>query len=295
MLITPNLNFEEIPVNVDYINKLLGIKFTAEDVKNLLVRMGIECNIVNENLIIAMIPPYRTDILHPMDIVEEVAIAYGYENCVPEKLNIFTIGEKDDFYKFCDEMREKMVGLNFFEILSLNLTNKETLFKKMNIEEDAENIVVETENALSLEHSVMRNYLLASLLSFLEKNKTKKYPQRVFEIGKCIVYDKNIKNFSEITKLGCVIAHNKTNFSEIKSVVGGILKKFDVKEFNEKDNKKFFIEGRGAKILVKDHNNNDIDIGFFGEIHPKVIENFNLEVPLTACEIDLNKLYECRV
>lgn len=287
MIITPNLNFEEISVEVDYINKLLGMKFTARDIKNLLLKMGIECEI-NGNLINAKIPPYRTDILHSMDIVEEVAIAYGYENFVPEKLNVFTIGEKDKFYKFCDEIKEKMIGLNFFEIMSLNLTNKETLFKRMNIDikENNEN-VVETENALSAEHSVMRNYLLPSLLSFLEKNKTKDYPQKVFEIGKCIVYDKNIENFSEITKICGVIAHNKTNFSEIKSVVCGILKNFDAEEYNEK----FFIEGRGAKILVKDHKNM-INIGFFGEIHPEVIRNFNLEVPLTAFEINLNKLYE---
>lgn len=277
MLITPNLNFEEILVNVDYINKLLGIKLDAEEIKNLLLRMGIECEIVNKNLINAKIPPYRVDIIHPMDIVEEIAISYGYENFIPEKTKAFTIGEKDKFYKFCDEIREKMIGLNFFEIMSLNLTNKETLFKKMNIDDEE---VVETENALSTEHCVMRNYLLPSLLSFLEKNKTKAYPQKIFEIGKCIIYENS--KFNEITKIGGVIAHNKTNFSEIKGIVGGILKDFDVENYNEK----FFIEGRGAKIIK-----NGTFIGFFGEIHPKVIENFNLEVPLTAFEINLDMLY----
>jgi len=301
MIITPNLKFEEMNLNIDYANKLLGMKFTVNEVKNLLIKMGIEVDIIDKETINVKIPPYRTDIIHPMDIVEEIAIAKGYENFVPEKLNVCTIGKKDKFYKFCDEIRMYMVGLNFFEIMSLNLTNKKTLFKKMNII-SKENTVVETENALSTEHCVMRDNLLVSLLSFLEKNKTKEYPQKIFEIGECIVCNKNnngnnnkeLKNFDEITKISGIIASTKTNFSEMKSIIGGILKNFDVNFDVEESNMPFFIEGRGAKILVKNINNENIDIGFFGEINPYVIENFNLEVPLTAYEINLSKLYEIK-
>lgn len=278
VLTTPNLNFDTFDLEIGYVSRLLGMKFSGEEIKNLLIKMGIESEITNEEKIKVRIPPYRTDILHQMDIVEEIAIAYGYENFVPEKLKSYTVGEISKFEKFCNEISLKMVGLGFSEIMSLNLTNKENLFKKMNVEDEQ---VVETENALSTEHCIIRNYLLPSLLLFLEKNKTKKYPQKIFEIGKCISYNKNLKNFEELTKIGAIIASPKTNFSEIKSVVGGILKNFNVKESNYK----FFIEGRQAEILI-----NDIVVGFFGEISVNTIRNFNLEIPLTGFEINLNKL-----
>lgn len=275
-----------IDLSISYVNKMLGMKFSIKDVQNLLIKAGMESKVINKNRLKVNIPAYRTDILHVIDIVEDVAIAYGYENFVPEIPEIYTEGAKDKFQVFCDKIRDIMIGLNFQEIMSLILTNNKNLFKRMNVNvnDDARD-VVETENALSTEHNVVRNYLMPSLMLFLEKNKTKGYPQKIFEIGLCV--EKSSENFGEVMKLCGVLASPKTNFSEIKAVVEGILFSItnveDVKVMEFK--KGFFIEGRAAKILIK-----DADAGFFGEISPIVIKNFRIEVPITAFEINLNTL-----
>ncbi|PKP56185.1 MAG: hypothetical protein CVT89_06650 [Candidatus Altiarchaeales archaeon HGW-Altiarchaeales-2] len=126
-------------------------------------------------------------------------------------------------------------------------------------------------------------------MSFLETNKTKGYPQRIFEIGYAVEGASNEnKNFREVSKISGVIAGTKTNFSEIKAVVEGIL--FGLTDSDNvkisEVNKGFFIGGRAAKILIK-----DADTGFFGEISPVVIENFGIEVPVTAFEVNLTNLY----
>jgi len=286
-----------IDLTVFYVNKLLGMKFTADEIQNLLIKAGMESKLINKNRLRIYVPPYRTDILHKIDIVEDIAIAYGYENFIPEIPKIWTPGQKDKFHVFCDKIRNIIIGLNFQESRFLILTTRENLFKRMNINIEAENKdigdaqdVVETENALSVEHNVVRNYLLPSLISFLEKNKTKGYPQKIFEIGQAV--EKINGKFREVVKVSGVIASAKTNFSEIKAVVEGILfcltdsNNIKVLEFN----KGFFIGGRAAKILTVTREA-ETDEGFFGEISPVVAENFAIEVPITAFEINLTDLY----
>ncbi len=280
-------------LSVSYVNKILGMKFDVNEIQNLLIKAGMESKIINKNRLNVFIPPYRTDILHEMDIAEDIAIAYGYENFIPEIPKIWTSGQEDKFQKFCNKLRNLMLGLNFQESMSLILTNRENLFKRMNIKSEYTGDVVETENALSTEHDVVRNYLLPSLMSFLETNKTKGYPQRIFEIGYAVEGASNEnKNFHEVSKISGVIAGTKTNFSEIKAVVEGIL--FGLTDSDNvkisEVNKGFFIEGRAAKILITD-TEADTDVGFFGEISPVVIENFGIEVPVTAFEINLTDLY----
>jgi len=128
-----------VDLTVSYVNKMLGMKFITDEVQNLLIKTGMESKIINTNRLKVYIPPYRTDILHAMDVVEDIAIAYGYENFIPEIPNIFTIGQKDKFQVFCDKIRNIMLGLNFQESMSLILTNRENLFKRMNINIEAEN------------------------------------------------------------------------------------------------------------------------------------------------------------
>ncbi|MDI6730310.1 MAG: hypothetical protein QMD06_02055 [Candidatus Altarchaeum sp.] len=280
-----------IDLSISYVNKILGMKFNIYEIQNLLLKAGMNSKLINKNRLNVFVPPYRTDILHEMDIAEDIAIAYGYENFIPEIPKIWTIGQEDKFRKFCNKLRNLMLGLNFQETMSLILTNRENLFKRMNIHIKVENVedaedVVETENAVSTEHNVVRNYLLPSLMSFLEINKTKGYPQRIFEISHCVEKTDD-KNFQEVLKINGVIASTKTNFSEIKAVVEGIL--FSITDSSNvkilETERPFFINGRAAKILIK-----DADTGFFGEISPFVIENFGIDVPVTAFEINLNIL-----
>lgn len=273
---TPNLNPKVMNLDLDYTNRLLGTALDKEKVRGLLEKMryGVEFFDNNENLIKIFVPAYRTDVLHQIDLVEDIAIAYGYENFKPELLDSHTIGRKDKREKFSDKLREIMLGSGFQEVMTLTLTNERDLFLRMNLEPEETTVA---ENPVTTEHGIARTWLLPSLMNILENNKNREYPQRLFEIGECVTAcGKNNK------KLAGVAAHANSNFSEIKSVVAGILESIGCNYETKNSLHGSFIEGRCA----------DIGFGFFGEIHPKVLENFGLETPVTGFEIDLDKLIE---
>ncbi len=269
---TPNLAPEEMRLDIEYVNRILGMEFTSKDVKELLERMRYGVNL-KANKIQVLIPAYRADILHPIDLVEDIAIAYGYDRFKPELPGLYTPGSKEGIEKFSSSTRELMIGSGFQEIMSLILTNKESLFSMMNLpEEDA----VETKHPVSLEHSVARTWLLPALMSILQRNKNREYPQKLFELGLCID-SKGMDN----RKLAGVIAHSTTNFSEMKATITGIMESIGLEYRIKKSNHGSFIPGRAASI----------GHGLFGEIHPQVLDNFGLEVPVTAFELNLDEIF----
>ncbi len=273
---TPDLRPTTMQLSITYANKLLGMNYSRKEAKELLEKMrhGADPDAKDKDTINVKIAPYRTDILHPIDLVEDIAIAYGYANYAPETPKIATIGSKHPLETYSDTCRELMLGLSFQEVMTLIMTNKKDLFERMNHPSEP---VAEAENPVSSDHAIARTWIMPSLLSVLEKNKNREYPQRVFEIGDCILGDG-----SEKRKIAGVLAHSRANYSEIKAVVVGLLDSLDAKSEIEACLHPSFIGGRCASCAS----------GFFGEIHPKVLENFGLEVPVAGFELDVNILVD---
>jgi phenylalanyl-tRNA synthetase beta chain len=259
-------------LDLSYTNKLLGSDFSAEEVAALLEKMRYGATAAGKKITV-LVPAYRTDVLHQMDLVEDVAIAYGYNNFKPELPKIATVGKKDAFTEYCSSIRELALGLGFMEIMTLIMTNPADQYTRMNLPVGQS---VTTKNPVSSEHAIARTWLLPSLLSVLEKNKNREYPQRVFEIGCCI--DAGGK---DTMKLAGVIAHAKTNFSEMQAVCSGVIENLGKEWGSKATDIGSFIPGRCATFPG----------GFFGEIHPTVLDNFSLEVPATGFELDLRKLF----
>ena len=270
----PDLKPKVVELDLDYANKLLGMQFTKAEAKRLLEKMrhGVEVQKDRGNKLKVLVPAYRTDILHPIDLVEDMAIAYGYENFKPEIPQISTVGNRDSLEKFTETIRELMIGAGFQEVMTLIMTNRNNVFTKMMVPDVP---VVEAEKAVSSEHSICRNWLLPSLLFVLEKNKNKEYPQMIFEAGDCILSDGKQER-----KLAGVIAHSKTNYSDTKAVIAGLMQSLGLEPKISAYVHGSFIEGRCAKT----------EYGFFGEVSPQVLENYGLEVPVSAFEFDLSKL-----
>ena len=276
---TPDLSARKVALSLDYVNRLLGMKHTREDACALLEKMrhGTEPDPKDKDRIIVLVPPYRTDILHPIDLVEDIAIAYGYQNYVPEMPKISTVGMKDPMEKYASTLRQLMIGLGFQEVMTLIMTSKENLFLRMGLaEEDA----VEAENPVSTEHSICRTNLMPSLLSVLEKNKNREYPQFIFEVGECVSADGINQK-----KISALIAHSRSNYSEVKAVVTGLLDNLGLACDIKPAESASFITGRCASC----------GYGLFGEIYPGVLECFGLEVPVSGFELALEEMCKKRV
>jgi phenylalanyl-tRNA synthetase beta chain len=282
---TPKLDTKAMSLEPNYVNKLLGLKLTNSEMIKYLQRMGFDAVEVGKNLQV-IIPCYRTDIMHAIDLVEDIAIAYGYDRFVPEIPNISTIGEENPLEAFSTKLRTLLVGYGLQEVITFMLTNKENLYKKMLMEEKD---VIETANPKTEEYSIVRNWLLPSLMEVLWRNRHREYPQNIFEVGDVIELNPSSDTGSKtMRRLGIVLCHSKANFSEMKSVVENILKNLEIKNYKmEESTLPCFIPGRAAKIVINEKN-----LGRFGEINPEVISNWELEMPAAACELCVDLLFD---
>ncbi len=271
--ITPNLTPEKREVDVRYASKILGIDVEGHAVEPL-KKMGYDAY-KEGNIVKVKVPPWRVDILHPIDVVEDIAIGYGYEHFQPKLPEEMTFGKSFSFKK----VRNVLTGLGFNEVVTLSLSNKEEQFKKMNIEEKE---VVEIENPVSTKHSCLRISLLPSLLEILSKNKHNELPQSIYEIGD-VAYVEN-KIAKNVTFISGVKIAAKTGFTECKSLVESIVKNVDIDATFKEKKYGAFIDGRCASLLHGE------EIGYFGELHPLVITNFELEHPVIAFEMNVEKL-----
>ncbi|AXI24752.1 phenylalanine--tRNA ligase subunit beta [Methanofervidicoccus sp. A16] len=279
----PDLTPQTYEVSVDLVNKRLGLNLNPGEIINALRkgRMEGEYN-YERNSIAVQVPPYRVDILQEVDLIEEVAINYGYDRFTGTLPEVLTVGEKHPLEKKLEYIRSIMIGHGFYEVVNLTLSNEEVLFKRMNIEV-GERDYVEVLKPASIEHRVVRTWILPLLLETLYINKINELPQRIFEVGDVVVVDGE-GSCRNITKLAFVITHPSANFNEVKSYGESVLRELNIEYKLENYNHPSFIPGRCAKIV--DLRDNRV-IGYFGEIHPQVILNFQLEYPVVGFEMEV--------
>lgn len=276
---TPDLEPLEVAIDVEEINKILGLELNENQIAEIFGRMRYDIKKLKGGKLGVGIPSYRCDILHKIDLIEDIAIGYGYNNIEPVLPKIATIGGLTDLEKITKKIRELMIGLEFQEVLNFVLTSKENNFSKMNIEGEA----VELLNPTSSEYNICRTWLLPSLLKVLSSNKHRDYPQRVFEIGDTVIKDESKETRTRIErKLAAVISYDNTNLTEMKSIVEAVLKGMEYKFTLRDHTHPSFIGFRCGEILV-----NEKQIGFFGEIHPNVLEKWGIEKPVIAFEIEV--------
>ena len=284
---SPDLTPQEMNVHVSTANELIGgTDLNADDIKGLLEKARFDAEIIDENTVKAIIPAYRVDILHEVDIVENIAVQY-HINSVEAKLpEINTVAYENNWFSAESTIREVMIGLGFQEIMSLMLTSEEAHYEKMNQEEKPH---VQVARPITIDRTMIRTSLINSLMEFLEDNKHEDLPQKIFEIGDVLYLDDSKENKTiSSKKLAAVICHSTANFSEIKSVVTSVLSNLGYSMEIKDSKNKTFIEGRAADVKgVSDAGSIE---GFFGEVSPEVITNFTLEYPVIAFEIEfINK------
>ncbi|MFA4819533.1 MAG: phenylalanine--tRNA ligase subunit beta, partial [Candidatus Aenigmatarchaeota archaeon] len=228
-------------------------------------------------------PAYRQDIMHERDVVEDVLIAYGFNKIEPVIPKLITKGgiSKEQF--FVEKVTEIMTGAGFQEILSYTLTNVENIFQKMETKGGA----VEIEKPTSANWSVLRTWLLPSLMEFLAKNKHVEYPHTIFEIGTTVIQDNSETRAKDVTKLAAAVSATTVNYETISSSLDALLKNLGIEYTLRKNTHPSFAEGRSAEIV-----SGGKQLGLIGEIHPAVLNNWNLEKPVVAFEIDLEEVFE---
>ena len=286
-IVSPDLTPQEINVHVDTTNELIGgTNLNAENIKELLMKARFNAEILSDNELKVFVPAYRIDILHEVDIVENIAVQYRINSVEAKLPEINTVAYENNWFKAESTIREVMIGLGFQEVMSLMLTNEDAHYTKMNQKEE---VHVQVARPITIDRTMIRTSLINSLMEFLEDNKHEDLPQKIFEIGDVLYLDDTRENKVKTSKkLAGLICHSTANFSEIKSVVTSVVSNLGYSmEISDSENPSF-IYGRAADLTGVAQNGTIT--GFFGEISPEVITNFTLEYPVIAFEIEfLNK------
>ncbi|HZB65263.1 MAG TPA: phenylalanine--tRNA ligase subunit beta [Nitrososphaeraceae archaeon] len=273
-----------ISVDTNIIKRYLGLNLSTKEIIQILNRCRIDVSITNNKKIKCFVPPYRNDIINSIDIVEEVAIGYGINN-IKSSIPSFLIspGVRNEYFKKIDELKETLTGLGFLEMVNFTLLDQ-TISSIFNYDNKELLEKIKVNESKSKEHEFLRTNILSSLINNLSYNVHEEYPQKVFEIGKTFSFKNKIV---EQWNLGVLIASNKSNYTEAKSIAQSIFQINFGKQIitRRNDNNNLFLKGRCAEILYESKT-----IGFIGEVNPDLITKFNLHIPLSAFELNLSPL-----
>ena len=278
---TPKMNPSYIKVETRYINRILGLNLNITDILKCLKKSRLDGKFMSGKIIKCTIPRYRTDIIDRTDLVEEVAVGYGIYNLTATIPSSDLLGKRNYLSATLDIVREVMIGLGMIEVVNFILVSRKINYLLMGIAEP-DNLMT-AEKTKSIEHEVLRESLIPSLILTLSHNIHEDYPQRLFEVGKVFERRDRIK---EYWNLGVVVAHSKANYTEGKSIVQTFLKTSFGKEVVTKPNvNATLVQGRSSDIII-----DGLSVGYIGEITPSVIEQFKLRVPVVAAELNLSQI-----
>ncbi|NQV91934.1 phenylalanine--tRNA ligase subunit beta [Candidatus Woesearchaeota archaeon] len=285
-VVCPSFKKQEWTITAEVVKNLIGINVTTKEIATLLPKMQYTVVRTEKDEIKVLVPSVRTDIWHPVDIADDVARAYGYNNIIPHVPNLSTVGAMLPMNILKEDLAYFLVGFGLIELNSWALTNHIDQYEKMNLSEEPHVKLGKDTQDSNL--SQVRSWMIPEAIKTLVANRSSEYPQKVFELGICVLPDdtKDV-NARNVDKLVCLLCEEKTDFTQIKQILDAVCKFIGVEYVVKESKHNSFIEGRMGDIIV-----NEKKIGIIGEINPQVLDNWDLKMPVTALEIDLSIISE---
>ncbi|HNZ93027.1 MAG TPA: phenylalanine--tRNA ligase subunit beta [Rectinema sp.] len=264
-------------------NRLLGDSIDLKKAQDALARMGLGAY-CSDGLTLHVTPPeYRNDFLHPVDVAEDIMIGLGIENFAPERPSDFTIGRLTPIEVFSRKAKDIMIGLGYQEMIYNYLGSGIDYAEKMQIPVGQ---LVKIANPMTENYEYVRNSPIPGLLQTESVSAKASYPHRTFEVGKVAIKDPE-ENYGVVTRqhIGFLISHAQADYNEIASHVATLMyflgKNYTVRESADPR----FVPGRQVEVFLEKES-----VGVFGEIHPAVLEAFDVMMPCAAAELDLDSL-----
>lgn len=286
-VITPQDLGKRRTIPIKTIEQALGQEIGTKTVKQALEAYGYDVSAGN-GTVKAKLPPYRHDLMHAMDVVEDVAMSRGYAEFSPLMPAQFTVGGLSRIEQTSDRARDLMVGLGFQEIISNILGSPEHYRDAMRLGDTSWGEMVEVDNVMSLSFSCLRQWMLPSLLRVEAASSRAFYPHRLFEAGDVAIPDRTHELGSRTeTVLGAMMAHATAHFSEIHSCLDVLFYHLGKEYSLEPVQHPSFLEGRAGRIVVSGK-----PLGVIGEVHPEVLEQWQIAVPVVAFDVNLSQLTE---
>lgn len=320
--ITPDLSYRPSLAHASYINSCTGLTLNAIEVASLLEKMTLEAEVSPNDAdeVLVKIPPTRPDILHECDIMEDAAIAYGFNKLPDTFPPTSTVAQPLAISKLSDIVRREWAQAGWVEVLPLILCSHEENFEWLNRKDDGKT-AVKIANPKTLEFQVVRTSLLQGLLKTIRENRSHPLPIRIFESTDVVFKDPTRERQARNVRHAAAVWCNKTaGFEVVQGLFDRIMKMLEVPRIASTDTKAptgyyikerqdpTFFPGRAATIYYRppveetstiSSIKNDIkaavglgvardqEIGVLGILHPTVLEKFEITYPCSAVEFTL--------
>lgn len=280
---TPDFAPAEMVLDVGRAADTIGLPLSPRELRELLERMGHGVTIDDHTLRVR-VPAWRNDIMHPIDLVEDAAVALGYEKLAPTILPAYEPGQPREIEERSAIARRILVGLGFHQVMTLVLSNEQSAFERWRLPADER--AVRIENPISSEQTIARVSLLPGLLETLAINKQYELPQRIFEVGdiSCVQDDAQTGAREYRRVAAAMIGHN-VGYADIRAVADAFAHEMSSPITVVAVEHPGFIRGRVAEI----RNPAGRPVGLMGEVHPQVLDNYGLKHAVAVMELDISE------
>lgn len=290
--VTPDLEYKKEKIGRKYINQGLGIDISLTKMAELLTRMSLKANTIDgDDQLEVYIPPTRHDIIHRCDVMEDVGIAYGYDNIVKTLPKSSTISTQVPLNKLGDQLRHEVSRCGYTEALNFALCSEDELGSMLRSSKSELDNLVRIQNPKTIEFQVARTSLLPGLLKTLNSNKKMPLPLKLFELGDVVMSDKSKDVGARNERHLAAIYYGKqtSGFEIIHGLLDRVMQVLDIPyesgyHIEPTDEKSIYLDGRGAAVIY-----NGLKIGHLGILHPEVLTNFELNHPASALEINIER------
>ncbi|ADD05273.1 phenylalanine--tRNA ligase beta subunit [Natrialba magadii ATCC 43099] len=294
-LVRPDLSTKTKSVPHKRIETILGLNLDPDEVVDLAERSGLEATKEDSEdagkLVYEFtIPPYRVDVLHPLDVIDDLGRAYGFNELEPEYPDVGTVGGRHKRSRLEDAARTQLVGLGFEDLLNFHMISEEENYERLDVAPDADAYgageAATIKEPYSEDFTMLRTWVMPSLLMVLERNTHRAYPQHLAEIGfTAAVDERENTGVTEQRHVGAVLANHDAGYEDAKARLQALARRFDVELETPPTEHPTFISGRTAAVVIDGE-----EVGVIGEVHPKVLVEHDLEVPVAAFEFELAAL-----
>ncbi|EFN85934.1 phenylalanine--tRNA ligase beta subunit [Harpegnathos saltator] len=289
----PDLKYRTEEIDCKKARNYIGINETPEQIATLLSKMSLKSTVKDHCKLDVEIPPTRHDVIHHCDIYEDIAIAYGYNEIEKTVPHMSTIAAELPLNKLTDQMRIELAQAGFTEALTFSLCSREDLADKLG--HKIEDIpAVHISNPKTLEFQVARTTLLPGLLKTICSNKKMPLPHKIFEVSDVVLRDDTMDVGARNNRRLCAVYANKSaGFEIIHGLIDRMMTVLEVPWSTNKDENGYYLRAandpayfpqRCAEIVCYGE-----IIGKLGVLHPDVLSKFELNIPCSSMEIDIEQ------
>jgi len=287
----PTLTYRKESVEKDKVNKLVGVDLSADKIAALLSKMSLPSKALDSQRIEVEVGPTRHDILHPCDVIEDVAIAYGYNNIEKTLPKSVTIASQQPINKLTDLLRQSVAQSGFTEALAFSLCSRDDISTRLRKPETGPE-TVHIANPKTQEFQVARTTLLPGILKTVQANRKMPLPLRLFEISDVVLRDPNTDVGAKNQRHLCAVNYDKSpKFEVIHGLLDRVMQQLEIPSVPVGDVTGYYLQGcddvtffpgRCAEIIACGQS-----VGKLGVLHPETVTKFELTLPCAAIEINL--------